>query len=432
MRTGFRVSVKTAVKSIGLLLAGCMLGTALLALAFMLPVQAMQRHVEGSIGLMDTGNAYVWLTGGRVNMRLDTYTDSLMLGGAVVQADDSLLGRALQAYHITGGSYTSPDSQLLEYLQAADRSCFAAEPYGRYWHGYLVTLKPALLVMDYGHIRTLNMLLQALLLFFVCYLFIRRAGTPYALGFFAAALCLTPTILPQSLQYSTVFYILLCTLLLILLNHERLSEGDRYPLLFLGIGMVTNYMDLLTYPLVTLGVPLVTLLLDSRLPAKTCLRGCALLSCMWCAGYFGFWVMKWGIGTMLTGGDFFADALSSAAERASVFGSGFSERLQAVLVNAKVFLYKPYALLLAALGITALVAWARGRLRLRKSPMRNIAAFLFVALLPVVWLLVFANHSAEHYWFTHRIWMVTVFALLCPLLSCLSTGKRGADEPHAQ
>ena len=61
----------------------------------------------------------------------------------------------------------------------------AREPfeYGKYWHGYLVFLRPLLTLLDYGKIRVLNGIVLTILLVIALYLLARRLSVGIALCF---------------------------------------------------------------------------------------------------------------------------------------------------------------------------------------------------------------------------------------------------------
>ena len=57
----------------------------------------------------------------------------------------------------------------------------------------------------------------------------------------------------QSLQYSTAFYVAFGAMAVLLVADGRLNDS----LFFMAVGMLTSFVDFLTYPIATLGLPLV-------------------------------------------------------------------------------------------------------------------------------------------------------------------------------
>ena len=57
------------------------------------------------------------------------------------------------------------------------------------------------------------------------------------------------------MQFSSVLYIFLIAMIVMLLFHEKLK--NKYGYFFLIIGMMTSFFDLLTYPVATFGIPII-------------------------------------------------------------------------------------------------------------------------------------------------------------------------------
>jgi hypothetical protein len=53
----------------------------------------------------------------------------------------------------------------------------------------------------------------------------------------------------------------------------------------------------------------------------------------------------------------------------------------------------------------------------------NIIPFIITAIMPFVWYAAVTQHSYEHHWFTFRGTVVSVFALLCAVVSIYKFGK---------
>ena len=127
-----------------------------------------------------------------------------------------------------------------------------------------------------------------------------------------------------------------------------------------------------------------------------------LLYCiLWGIGYGLFWIAKPLIATYILQQDIIADFYHQAIYRIG----GSSPRpaeipiwLQAITLNGRV-----------------LIALVPIFLYFRKKIFWNIKCgmpLLFIGGMPVLWVCILANHSAIHYWFTARIFMISCFALL--------------------
>ena len=137
--------------------------------------------------------------------------------------------------------------------------------YARYWHGYLVFLRPLLFFMDYQGIRALTNLGVVFTLLLIIGTLIRQKRYCLILPFLCTALFLRPLAIAFSIQFSSVYYVMIFSLFLILVCRNQMEQDGRYLYLFLINGMITAYLDLLTYPAAALGIPLVFFLATGKM-----------------------------------------------------------------------------------------------------------------------------------------------------------------------
>ena len=251
------------------------------------------------------------------NSQLDNFTDALMLLTAAHPSEKSSFISAIDIDCYKEPGVKSVDT-LLEVYQNHSTDV-AKESYGRYWHGYLIFLKPLLTFLNYGEIRSVLMFVQLALMIAVL-LEVSKKKSTLLFPVFAMWIFLNPVSMMLSVQYNTV---LLLTLLAIytMLKVEQywgIEQIYEWSLLFLIVGMLTSYFDLLTYPLLTLGIPLVSWL-AIYLSEKKVVNVYSIIrfSLFWGLGYGGMWSFKWILGSIITGENLFANALNSVAERTS-------------------------------------------------------------------------------------------------------------------
>lgn len=127
--------------------------------------------------------------------------------------------------------------------------------YARYWHGYQAFLRPALVLCTYEEIRYFYMLIFFVLLTATILVIQKKLGTPLAFALVVMLCMQYIVIIPVSMQYSHVFFITLVSVLILCVRYDSQRKYD-IALFFFIVGMVVNFIDLLTVPLLTLGVPL--------------------------------------------------------------------------------------------------------------------------------------------------------------------------------
>ena len=388
-----------------LLLAGGIAAGALLMLGtFAIPSSAVREHVRLSADLLAREGLTAYAVPGYTQSRLDNFTDALMLGGAVLAPYGSLPENAMLCERFSG---YDPLSALRGWLQGASPE---TEPYSRYWHGYLFVLKPLLLVFSLGSVRYLlaaAMLLLTLLLAGK----LARPGMGALLPFFVLLAALCPPALMNSLHYAPCVLIALASGLAVLRERRRLSA----PVLFLIAGMATAFFDFLSFPVLTLVLPLSLYALRAEgTRSREVLLPLFMAACAWGLGFAGMWAGKWLAGSLLTGRDLLADALSTLRIRTaardvdgdavSVF-AGFAACLR-TLVNPVV----AAAFLASFLSLLA-GAFRRRGTRGKPCPAKRLA-LLLIALIPVCWTILACNHSLEHSFFAYRALASSVFPLL--------------------
>ncbi|MCC8162119.1 MAG: hypothetical protein LIO86_02865 [Lachnospiraceae bacterium] len=397
--------MKRLLKCAGMLIAGILLGTLAMCLVYLLPVQPMQEHMTESLeSFMEEGDN-PFLIEGLKGSSLDNTTDAIMLGTAVYQSDRPFYQSAmLVAWHLN--DLESMDA-LEEYLTEGNtegESC-----YPRYWHGYLVLLKPLLLFLNFGQIRILNGVIMVILMATILWRLWRRGLWRVMVAYVLSLLALYPMTIPYSLQFSTCFYVGNAALLLALLYFERWEERDAWPYFFLITGMCTSFVDFLTYPLYTFGMAFVLCMALRKDSARGELRFLIRGGVAWCAGYLGMWAGKWCMATLLTEENVFADALVSVSARTAL--EAYDEKISRIMTVLRNFYM--YANIWGILLTVAVIVWLCCSLRGQKlkSLLPQIWRLVAVACLPLLWYVLAANHSYIHYWYTFRDLAFSVFAI---------------------
>lgn len=342
---------------------------------------------------------------------LDNPTNKIMLSKAAYYDKDHILQSALMNYSsskedILSGNYVSSEKEM----------------YGRYWHGYLLFLKPALQVMNYTQIRYLSYLLIGLLIIAISILIYKKVNIQATFAFLVSMIAVECYIVPLSLQLSTMFYVSLGAVIFLLLTNNWLNNR-RISSFFFAVGGLTGFFDLLTTPMLSLGLPLLVYVLlnrrgeDWKFVIKSTL--------CWGLGYASIWMTKWVLVSALTDYNMIADAVSQALLRMGIgSGNGVSpaEEQGNVLFEriAHTFFDLPsnptMLLILFILGIVCGIFFLLPK---KEHAYKNNIAYILIALIPIVWYVMLGNHTGIHWRFTHRSLAVTIFAGLLFLMNAI-------------
>lgn len=277
-------------------------------------------------------------------------------------------------------------------------------------------MKPLLLFLNINEIRQLNQFAALGCICLISILLYITGKMKYFIPFLLAVSFLNPATIVNSLQNSTIFYVT-CLAVIVLMACWKRTGFRRYVWLYFMItGMVTSYMDFLTYPVVALAFPLIFYYIlneDSRFVLT--LKHLLGYSVMWCIGYAGMWSSKWILSCLLTGENYLTNAVESITIRSgNVVGeqtitlSDVYGMLISYLKDSKLW---TCTLLFAVLCLVMLMISSRAWKHWSVS-----IAFLMIYIYPFIWGIGTKNHTYIHHMFTHRGWSVLIFGLSCAVL----------------
>lgn len=393
-----------------MIVAGVLLGAILITLVYCIPVN--QTNAQKSIDSLEGEGWYPSAT--QLKSSLDTYFHSYLPGVLDGATDGLMLEKATR--QIEG-------NPLWEAMNM--------EGYTYYWHGYVVILRVLLLFMDYEQFRFLNCILQLMMMFFVAHFIWEKKGQRYALALLTSYFLMMPMAMFLSLQFSWIFYIAMALSLLICYRHTWFTE-KRIPYIFVIAGMLTSFLDLLTYPLYTWAFPLLLLILLSEDGQKALnyVKTVVVSGLGWILGYAGMWFGKWALAGWIVHRNVIQEAWKEV-----LFRSGSEEslnliaRLEALYDNWKHYEYPLYTALLAIWLTWFIYKSLNGKTQIVRQEKNG--AYLLITLSSFVWYFVLANHTLGHHFFTYRIWGVAITGILflfCGSIAICKDNCSGRDR----
>ncbi len=398
--------MKKILTIISILLAGILLGALLLAIVYMLPLSEASPNAAASLEQLEAEGWYPAVpmitdaakkgTNYNPGGILDNFTDSIMITTAAREN----IGRPLyQAMRM--------ENSVME------------KAYSYYWHGYVVLLRPLLCLMDYGEIRILNELMQFVLVLMLFVLIRRRKSMPWAMLSVSIYGLLLPTALRNSLQYSWVFYIVLVSSIIMLYYEKYWKQKQRIYVLFLLIGMLTAYLDLLTYPLITWAIPMIWWIMLSGEEQKEASRLVQVVGCgiFWILGYGGMWAGKWILAQLILGEPIIQTAWQEVMLRSGMENNmTHVSRLQVIMNNFRNCNSIQYRSILGAWFVWLAYQYVKKGKDLQPQ---KCLAYGLIAASTFVWYVVLHNHTYEHASYTYRIFTIFFVAVLAGFLSLL-------------
>ena len=306
------------------------------------------------------------------------------------------------------------------YSSALERAMVPS--YFRYWHGYAAILRPLLHFLDYEKIELLNCFLQFILLAYTAVLIGKQFSKRYLWLYFTSVVLLFFPVVGLCFQYSWVCWIGYGATA-IYLSHTQFFEKDKNLfLLFFLSGIVTNFLDLLTYPLFTWGMPILWIILFRKdLKWLQALKTVVLTGLFWIAGYAGMWVSKWIVASLVLHINAFQDALYEAHNWTAGTLNPMLYRWIGLSRNLQHYQYTLYSLLLLVWLVWLVVMW---QLKGWKKDSRVYALFL-ISCSSVVWYFTLYYHGYIHHIFTYRTANVGIIGVLSILTLSIEEGNEG-------
>ena len=399
---------------------GGIVGILLLGLVFCIPVDKALEHYNGTgMEMLDSRDGWHKYLVDYDASTLDNNTENVMMKVVATPpplvTGENVFQYAMRAY--TLNTEWNHGLQFIQYEWKGEN--YSCDSYERYWHGYAVLLKPLLTIFSYTDIVFLNIAVQFALLFILLNMLLKRNMRNLQIIFALFWVISMQIIVMFSLDYSVCFYIYMLGVMAILLS-EKVRKNYIYT--FLILGMLTSYMDFLTWPLVTLVMPLITFIYIEK---EKGIISSIMASVSWGMGYLGLWVGKWGLGSLILMDNILEDALERFMMRSSikvVENEVHANLTDTLANNFSVFSNKGYLFLMGVVFALLFVFLFYKKRKFQKEVfMKNIVLLI----LPIGWYVVTTNHSTEHYWMT---WRNAALFVLIIFVSFLEGFSKKRDE----
>ena len=373
-------------------------------LTALIPRKAICKNALTSAQIIDNEGLKHRIAGISI-FRLDNFTDALMINIAMgIDENDA-------ARSISECKYTFRDDRMsvTQGIRDIANNDFThnSQVYSRYWHGYLLFLRPALAFTDYNGIRTINYILFTAMIAAIIWLAIKRKMVYTLMSYIISILAVNFFMVPLSMQFSNTFYISFIAILVILAKKTDINRNLNIFTLFFITGGLTSFIDLLTTPLITLCLPLLFLLgKEKEYKAHTAWKAIGLCTAAWIAGYSIMWICKWIVATQISGYNI-SEAIEQVTLRMSTSHDSVDMSLRAIanfIASRNILLVSVSSALLLFVAFNTYIF-----IRYKQKFIAN-SCFLLIAFMPLLWVLAVRNHSVIHYWFVWRLAVISVFA----------------------
>lgn len=210
----------------GMLLGLLAVYTLLMFLTFTYDSEEMEKAAVYAGNIVEEEGEYPMLLYKEGGAVLDNFTDRLMVSKVIKDNESTSLYNAMD---VSG--------------------------YARYWHGYLVWLRPLSLFMNLAQIRKLITVLNYVMVLAGILLLNRRLGLKASLPYALIWILTYSTVTSGCLQYFSCNFMIEVGVLVTALFYKGKNRLFNN-LFFILTGSLINFFDFLTYPIATLAVPL--------------------------------------------------------------------------------------------------------------------------------------------------------------------------------
>lgn len=382
-----------------ILVVGVCVGACAMFGSAMIPTENIRKNIQASIeepcNEGYTYNPGFQNRGGTV----DIFTDSIILFACCNERTTSVIEHSMNVEVVKD----KPVQNLYNYLNGEE---VKTDEYARYWHGYQVILKPLLSVFSYNTVKIINCVLQFFLFTVIVVLLLKKKMIGYAIAYGVMYSSIAPLSVGICMQYSPVYYIASIAVILALIKSELVEKYLLY--YFLVIGMLTSFMDLLTYPLFTLGIPLIFVveLGDNK---GWNIKKIFSASFMWGIGYAVMWTSKWIVASLLLHRNVLSNAIGAASYRTGTKNGLYDIYIADIFVDCfyEIGIWKYLLLCIVIFVICVIVE--------RRIPLIK-KYLIIIGMLPFMWAIVIKNHTYVHSWFTYRIFGIFLVCLIAFIL----------------
>lgn len=416
-----------------------------LTLTSLIPKEYITNKVSESSKILnsETNRLFIQIKSKNLYMMFDNYSDSLMINTAysinnktpfysVMMARKNYIdGKTEIIYPDSTGELKSASKyseldQVGELNDTVNNDITESFEYARYWHGYLIILRPLLIFFNITEIRNILLVLFAILGITLLYKIYKKIDLGTAIIFLLGMIICDYFYIGFSLQGASVF--LIATIASIILLSRDIKDK---PMFFMIIGGLASFFDLLTVPIVTFGIPLLiysALQFKEKYDLKVLLIEILKYCIFWGIGFLGVWFIKWVLVDLLYNKGLIQTSINQFMYRTESTENLSLKFLE--IINRNLMAVK------SIFGISIVVVIICTFLKISKLGniknifwnIKEIIIYLIIGFIVICWYFIFKQHSYQHCFFTYRNFWVISTSVLLIIYNILRIDKGKKDD----
>ena len=184
-----------------------------MALVFCIPDSWIQDNVNSSIEIMDGEGSYPMYFFYRHNSIMDVHTEGVMYNGLIPNRDYNPI-----------------------------QASVSINQYPRYWHGYMLYLRPLSVLFQITEIRYLGMLAFQILLFWSAWMIAKKTRPAYAVLYVLSIATGNAALSSVCLQFLSTFLVLFVSIGVLMSRYEKLRTKELGFFLFFFVGCIFDLL----------------------------------------------------------------------------------------------------------------------------------------------------------------------------------------------
>lgn len=307
------------------------------------------------------------------------------------------------------GNFSMPNELLLTVNKNPEIPSYE---YARYWHGYMVILRPLLVFFNITQIRVILFAILGFLIFLLILKIFRKFNI--ILGILVLLAFVGMNFFAWGAVIQGMLVMIIALFVTVLVAYGIIDDLNINMALFIT-GICTAFFDFLTTPLITFLFPVLiyNLFDEEDRTVKDTIMNLISYGFAWGCGYVLFWGVKW----LLMDAMYNTNILSLSFEQIifrikGTTAGGISKNIGAKALNNNIDMC--FNLVCLSVIIIGIVMFIINVIRYGKVYLQDTKKIVYCVciVLPILWMVIFANHSAQHYHFTYPTLLISVLGVL--------------------
>lgn len=305
-----------------------------------------------------------------------------------------------------------------------------AYEYARYWHGYLIILRPLLVLFDYSAIRIVFAIIALICIGSMLILLYKKINLVSSIAFVIGLISVCIWVVTQSINEFLIFLVAFVSSIILLLRYKKIRNIGIF---FFVVGSISSFIDLLTTPIVTLGIVSIIYFLllqkEDRLTMKEYIKRMLQIGISWCLGYGLTWVTKWLIVEIFFDNrPMLSQVFKQIAFRSEIpvrNGVAMINRWDVVNRNLQ-SLSNPVFYTVITFAIILMIGLMIVRYKKKidfKENFKNCIPYIVIFFFPIIWMMFITQHSYTHAFFVYRTLTISIMSLLLVIYKIFEVEK---------